>query len=491
LYLDLVCPYNGRDFSYPQDALNGIMGILNALSSSFPGGFVSGLPRVFLDHALLWQPFGLADRRRDRRDDDMVHSSLPSWSWCGWQCFVDPYSLRSGLSYIDAKECEDLTGSWLTRNLVEWRTSTTDQTSRIEEPVLTDRYADATSASDIDLPHGWRQHANSQEGDPRFVHAKDDRVQFRRPVPIKQDFQPRHYASTISYLTCTTTTASLRAVTRLEKQRIVGALPKMLVFENPVFGRGPTRGNCPILVLHAPNGGFAGLLRLPNYYVDQMAPIELIAISRGSATATDIQASMEWRVFERLFDTYRDGDHVEDIQYESSWINNSGKSALLVDIWTAFSREMAIQECTVQELVQRMDGEAAKQLPLDRYGRMYFGSDEAERRWKKDREDRRWMKIRNIIREHSHTGVFSQRDHTEYESQALLDRMRCDGSWQELLHCVPKSQRPRQPEKVTCEFYNVLWIERKDGIAYRRACGWVPKYVWEAYATSPIEITLG
>jgi hypothetical protein len=42
-----------------------------------------------------------------------------------------------------------------------------------------------------------------------------------------------------------------------------------------------------------------------------------------------------------------------------------------------------------------------------------------------------------------------------------------------------------------CEFYNVLWIERKDGIAYRRACGWVPKHIWEAHATGPVEIKLG
>jgi hypothetical protein len=65
LYLDLVCPFNGQVFSYPQDALNGFQGILNALEVSFPGRFIYGLLRLFLDHALLWQPFGLAARRID------------------------------------------------------------------------------------------------------------------------------------------------------------------------------------------------------------------------------------------------------------------------------------------------------------------------------------------------------------------------------------------------------------------------------------------
>ncbi|KAF2820547.1 HET-domain-containing protein, partial [Ophiobolus disseminans] len=69
LYLDLVCPYNGRQFSYPQDAMLGVTGVLNALDKSFPGGFVYGLPRLFLDHALLWQPFGTGERRVDRSED--------------------------------------------------------------------------------------------------------------------------------------------------------------------------------------------------------------------------------------------------------------------------------------------------------------------------------------------------------------------------------------------------------------------------------------
>ncbi|KAH7086506.1 heterokaryon incompatibility protein-domain-containing protein, partial [Paraphoma chrysanthemicola] len=103
-YLDLICPYNGREFSYPQDALLGISGVLNALGESFPGGFIHGLPRLFLDHALLWQPFGTAEQRLDRRADEEIRTSLPSWSWAGWQCYVDPWSLRSGLSYSNDKE---------------------------------------------------------------------------------------------------------------------------------------------------------------------------------------------------------------------------------------------------------------------------------------------------------------------------------------------------------------------------------------------------
>ena len=41
------------------------------------------------------------------------------------------------------------------------------------------------------------------------------------------------------------------------------------------------------------------------------------------------------------------------------------------------------------------------------------------------------------------------------------------------------------------EFYNVLWIEWVDGIAYRKALGRVEKTAWDAAATKIISVTLG
>ncbi|KAF2122240.1 heterokaryon incompatibility protein-domain-containing protein [Lophiotrema nucula] len=41
------------------------------------------------------------------------------------------------------------------------------------------------------------------------------------------------------------------------------------------------------------------------------------------------------------------------------------------------------------------------------------------------------------------------------------------------------------------EFYNVMWIERKDGIAYRKAVGRVFKKAWERLALEEIDVVLG
>jgi hypothetical protein len=85
MYIELVCRYNNRDLTYPQDSLPAFSGILNSLSRSFPTGFISGLPRLFLDVALLWQPFSKAKRRNAKKGGAIAPSRhLPAWSWCGW-----------------------------------------------------------------------------------------------------------------------------------------------------------------------------------------------------------------------------------------------------------------------------------------------------------------------------------------------------------------------------------------------------------------------
>ena len=125
-YINVVCLYNGRNLTYPQDGLKGISATLKALSPAFPGGFIAGLPLVFLDHALLWQPFECAKRRVFiGKDGVMIEqpTGLPSWSWCSWQCHIDPSSLVSGLAYIDDPETSRRAGSWRTKSLVEWHPS--------------------------------------------------------------------------------------------------------------------------------------------------------------------------------------------------------------------------------------------------------------------------------------------------------------------------------------------------------------------------------
>ena len=79
-YISLVHDYAQRKLTYGDDALHAVASLLSVMSTSFMGGFISGLPEMFFDEALLWQPAQPMQKRRSSGRHD-----IPSWSWAGWE----------------------------------------------------------------------------------------------------------------------------------------------------------------------------------------------------------------------------------------------------------------------------------------------------------------------------------------------------------------------------------------------------------------------
>jgi len=73
-YISYVKGYNSRNLTFESDALKAFTAILTALSPSFPGGFLFGVPEFLFDVGLLWSARRPLKRRKD----------FPSWSWVGW-----------------------------------------------------------------------------------------------------------------------------------------------------------------------------------------------------------------------------------------------------------------------------------------------------------------------------------------------------------------------------------------------------------------------
>ncbi|KAL0931161.1 uncharacterized protein CTRU02_213896 [Colletotrichum truncatum] len=101
----IIGKYNKRQFTFEEDALPGISGLLAILSRTFEGGFLYGLPVMFFDAALAWNrsPFGIGNLQR-RIDSGHAHhkvssSRLPSWSWIGWRGEVGINWHQEGFSY--------------------------------------------------------------------------------------------------------------------------------------------------------------------------------------------------------------------------------------------------------------------------------------------------------------------------------------------------------------------------------------------------------
>lgn len=96
---ELANEYHMRDFTHPEDALPGILGLLDLLKLSFRGGFLCGLPVMRFDAALMWHcglppnparnGYGAVAIQEARnltvnQKSDLPAAILPSWSWVSW-----------------------------------------------------------------------------------------------------------------------------------------------------------------------------------------------------------------------------------------------------------------------------------------------------------------------------------------------------------------------------------------------------------------------
>jgi hypothetical protein len=81
-YITHIQIFTIRELTYDEDILNAFKGIQNILQRSMKTQFWCGLPEKYLDRALLWTPFGVAERRMKR--DTSLGYAFPSWSWAGW-----------------------------------------------------------------------------------------------------------------------------------------------------------------------------------------------------------------------------------------------------------------------------------------------------------------------------------------------------------------------------------------------------------------------
>lgn len=279
LYADIICPYNGRELSYQEDGLSACLGILNRLEPAFPGGFIFGLPRIYLDHALLWQPlkafycdydsgtsasemfpgygpsytpprssaFGaLSDGCAARKGRSTRRPSLPSWSWCGWQCFVDPKSYPVTSNSSPDSDQKTANASWTLRNLVTWKSISEKGSEKGPSPGL----------------------SVSNQISARVASA------------------------------CFLSAATLEI--RVYPSRTFHYIGFMRSSVNSVLAERPLKDMPAVVVIQDKSGLFSGLLRVTgNSTREEGQEMKLIAISQGSATGLDLNGGFEANILYR------------------------------------------------------------------------------------------------------------------------------------------------------------------------------------------------
>jgi hypothetical protein len=200
--------------------------------------------------------------------------------------------------------------------------------------------------------------------------------------------------------------------------------------------------------------------------ISEATSVNLIAISTGSATERDLRKSLEWKVYETGYVDYYFNSYHRKFKYRHKWVSDKGNFAMLFSLAMAFSRKAAFTETLGPEFERAFpEGEQqadANSSPTSSNIDLITDTVSSENTWFRAR-------------------------HRFFEAQdeSTLNQ---DASGEASLTGWP---RRHGRDDLVCEFYNVLWVEHIEGIAYRRACGWVPKYIWEAHASGPEQVTLG
>lgn len=185
-YARLVSLYNRHALTYPEDVSDAFRGILSLLSCSFTGALISGLPEMFFNAALLWQPWYPMTRRRSKRQS-REEAVLPSWSWTGWHGDMGTESWTTAYNYIRPTlgrgvENGDITG-WRTVSTVDWYYSETlngerrkvaDSSQELQK--LVDKPAEL-------LRHGWKRFRDNH-GNILYRHQADAQRHFWYPIPV-------------------------------------------------------------------------------------------------------------------------------------------------------------------------------------------------------------------------------------------------------------------------------------------------------------------
>lgn len=187
-YARIVSDYSTRRITYIDDTLPAFTGISNHLSATFAGGFLYGLPTLFLDIALLWRPQAKINRKVVPLAAKRDMSSLPSWSWAGWNFednAVDLTLWRRSCNYLQPLTIGRNTTSKLSLpnetqiiGTVKW-SIISEQDEYRPIPKILEKYRQYAQCDDKPLPPGWTRDGNS------FCHNWESSTKFKYPIPME------------------------------------------------------------------------------------------------------------------------------------------------------------------------------------------------------------------------------------------------------------------------------------------------------------------
>jgi hypothetical protein len=268
-YAQLVNEYGETELTHDVDVLSAFSGITSSLSRSFVGGFYYGLPEMFFDLALLWQP----TTPNMRRQNEGEHSEdfLPSWSWAGWKGARGYTHL--GWALGSARE-DDVEPSWELTSTVNWYKMGANSENKTKVCNSWQDYRSSCSDTSKPLPPGWSRHRVKKRKSKTallyyYKYESDPKTIFRFPIPMQSHDQTNEMTS--------------------QKWRpyVHGHTSRAQFYTGPKCTPHPIPPDqcLPICLLDS-NGLWAGILYLNHLSSQPLPPsfaVDLIALSEGYA----------------------------------------------------------------------------------------------------------------------------------------------------------------------------------------------------------------
>ena len=189
-YIEMLREYNHRELTFPADGLHAIAGLTTIWNRSFHGGFICGLPQMFFDEALLWQPQSRL-RRRIATQSSSDGMTLPSWSRVGWEGEIESSQWAAEWDYLSLQFYKGAV-KWRLNSTVAWSYGGSSEQQRQPIDPSSHRYRRCLTDSSMTLPPEWsRKPKNEYAG---FVHRRHPSINFGYPIPLpKRDQQNAPY----------------------------------------------------------------------------------------------------------------------------------------------------------------------------------------------------------------------------------------------------------------------------------------------------------
>lgn len=165
-YRNLIFSYTSRAFTKDADVDAAFRGMATALKSTFPGGFIQGLPRVLFDRCLLWNSTDSNFQRRTTSSSGSSAFRPASWSWMGW---------KGKIWWVEPPDQEVLLSSLKNFGMVEWSYSTELDSIRalVTDDKALQHFMRWSSISESNpVPEGWQRKKDKKTGEVTYTHPE-------------------------------------------------------------------------------------------------------------------------------------------------------------------------------------------------------------------------------------------------------------------------------------------------------------------------------